>query len=124
MCAGLFAGVEKESFPTKNFAHLRAVPRVSWQRRMRPPSVRPSSTFATTPMGLALPKSEPNGVTVAQEYENWIATREPPLFGTGTDARVALANESRSYDASGARNWRRNRATPWRWARRDTRSTW
>jgi protein-L-isoaspartate O-methyltransferase len=32
--------------------------------------------------------------TVAGAYENWTATREPPLFGTEPDARVmALANE-------------------------------
>jgi SAM-dependent methyltransferase len=31
--------------------------------------------------------------TVAEAYENWISTREPPLFGTGPDARVwDLAN--------------------------------
>jgi SAM-dependent methyltransferase len=33
--------------------------------------------------------------TVAEAYENWIATREPPLFGTEPDARVwALAGEA------------------------------
>jgi SAM-dependent methyltransferase len=33
--------------------------------------------------------------TVEAAYENWIATREPPLFGTEPDARVwALANEA------------------------------
>ncbi|WP_236983969.1 MULTISPECIES: class I SAM-dependent methyltransferase [Mycobacterium] len=33
--------------------------------------------------------------TVAESYENWVATREPPLFGTEPDARVwALANEA------------------------------
>lgn len=33
--------------------------------------------------------------TVAEAYENWIATREPPLFGTEPDARVvALASEA------------------------------
>jgi SAM-dependent methyltransferase len=33
--------------------------------------------------------------TVETAYENWIGTREPPLFGTEPDARVwALANEA------------------------------
>jgi SAM-dependent methyltransferase len=33
--------------------------------------------------------------TVAEAYQNWISTREPPLFGTEPDARVwALANEA------------------------------
>lgn len=33
--------------------------------------------------------------TVAQAYDNWIATREPPLFGTEPDARVCdLAGEA------------------------------
>lgn len=33
--------------------------------------------------------------TVAQAYDNWIATREPPLFGTEPDARVSdLAGEA------------------------------
>ncbi len=34
-------------------------------------------------------------LTVEDAYENWIGTREPPLFGTEPDARVwALANEA------------------------------
>ena len=33
--------------------------------------------------------------TIEQAYDNWIATREPPLFGTEPDARVwALASEA------------------------------
>jgi hypothetical protein len=38
---------------------------------------------------------KPEWWTVEGAYENWIATREPPLFGTEPDARVwALANEA------------------------------
>ena len=38
---------------------------------------------------------KPEWWTVEGTYENWIATREPPLFGTEPDARVwALANEA------------------------------
>jgi SAM-dependent methyltransferase len=38
---------------------------------------------------------KPEWVTIEGAYENWIATREPPLFGVEPDARVwALANEA------------------------------
>jgi SAM-dependent methyltransferase len=38
---------------------------------------------------------KPEWWTVEGTYENWIGTREPPLFGTEADARVwALANEA------------------------------
>ena len=37
----------------------------------------------------------PKWWTVEAAYEDWISTREPPLFGTEPDARVwALANEA------------------------------
>ena len=38
---------------------------------------------------------KPEWFTIEGTYENWIATREPPLFGIEPDARVwALANEA------------------------------
>jgi len=48
------------------------------------------------PIGTALNYHvKPEWWTVEGTYENWIATREPPLFGTKPDARVcALANEA------------------------------
>ncbi|HEY5149975.1 MAG TPA: hypothetical protein VIJ23_09155, partial [Mycobacterium sp.] len=37
----------------------------------------------------------PEWVTIEGAYDNWIATRQPPLFGTEPDARVwALAQEA------------------------------
>ncbi len=33
----------------------------------------------------------PHWFTVSQAYDNWVATREPPLFGTEPDARVWAA---------------------------------
>jgi len=37
----------------------------------------------------------PRWVTIESAYDNWVATREPPLFGTEPDARVwRLAGES------------------------------
>ena len=37
----------------------------------------------------------PRWVTIEQAYDNWVATREPPLFGTEPDARVwKLATEA------------------------------
>lgn len=38
---------------------------------------------------------QPEWTSLADLYDNWVATREPPLFGTNPDARVwALAAES------------------------------
>ena len=37
----------------------------------------------------------PRWVTIEEAYDNWVATREPPLFGTEPDARVvSLASET------------------------------
>ncbi len=51
--------------------------------------------FYEAPVGLTLNyRVEIRWFTVGEAYNNWVATREPPLFGTEPDARVvALAAE-------------------------------
>jgi len=48
------------------------------------------------PVGTVLNyRVNPEWKTIEGTYENWVATRQPPLFGTEPDARIwALANEA------------------------------
>lgn len=48
------------------------------------------------PVGTVLNyRVSPEWMTIEGTYENWVATRQPPLFGTVPDARIwALANEA------------------------------
>ena len=64
--------------------------------------------------------------SVEGAYENWISTREPPLFGTEPDARVrTLATEVEDAMTHPVLDIGRERAaTPWPWRGVATRSTW
>jgi SAM-dependent methyltransferase len=94
MCANLFAGVGR-SFSAEELAHVREV---LADQLAEAYAASPRSNIVISynaPVGTVLNyhvKAE--WQTVEGEYENWISTREPPLFGTEPDARVwALANE-------------------------------
>jgi SAM-dependent methyltransferase len=95
MCASLFADVGRR-FSAEELAHVRTVLEGQLAEAY---STSPRSTITISfdaPIGPTL-----NYLVKAQwwtmegAYENWISTREPPLFGTEPDARVwALANEA------------------------------
>ena len=95
MCAILFAGVGCK-FSAEQLAQLRTV--LEEQLAMAY-AASPRSTIVITfdsPVGTVLNYFvKPQSWTVEAAYENWISTREPPLFGSEPDARVwALANEA------------------------------
>ncbi|BBX97217.1 hypothetical protein MLAC_25110 [Mycobacterium lacus] len=95
MCDNLFAGVGRK-FSAEELAHLRSV----LERQLAAAyKTSPRSSIVISfnaPIGPTLHyQVDTQWWTVEAAYENWIDTREPPLFGTEPDARVwALANEA------------------------------
>ena len=94
MCATLFAGVGSK-FSDEQLREVRAVLEEQLAAAF---AQSPRSTIVVSyesPTGTVLNYHvTPQWWTVEAAYENWISTREPPLFGTEPDARVwALANE-------------------------------
>jgi cyclopropane fatty-acyl-phospholipid synthase-like methyltransferase len=95
MCANVFAGVGRK-FSDEELAHVRAVLESQLAEAY---SASPRSNIVISynaPVGPTLHyQVNARWFTVSQAYENWISTREPPLFGTEPDARVwALASEA------------------------------
>jgi SAM-dependent methyltransferase len=95
LCADIFAGVGRK-FSDDEIAHLRAA--LDGQLAMAYSASQRSSIVITynAPVGPTLNYHvDTRWWTVEAAYEDWISTREPPLFGTEPDARVwALANEA------------------------------
>jgi SAM-dependent methyltransferase len=95
MCDKIFAGVGR-SFTADQLAHLKSV--LAAQLAEAYAGSQRSDIVITynAPVGTVLEyfvKSQ--WVTVEAAYEHWVATREPPLFGTEPDARVwDLASEA------------------------------
>jgi SAM-dependent methyltransferase len=94
LCDTLFAGVGRR-FSAEELAHVRPI--LEQQLAAAYASSSRSSIVLAyeAPVGQALSYTvTPQSNTLEQAYEHWIATREPPLFGTHPDARVwALATE-------------------------------
>ena len=95
MCGTVFAGVGCE-FSADQLAHLRAGLEGQLAQAFAASQRSNIVISFNAPIGMVLNYNV--GVrwwTVEEAYENWIETREPPLFGTEPDARVwALANEA------------------------------
>lgn len=95
MCAKIFGAVGRP-FTDEQLAHLRSVLEGQLNEAY---SASPRSNIVITynaPVGTVLNYHvNAQWFTVEGAYENWVATREPPLFGSQPDARVwALANEA------------------------------
>ncbi|MFV0495677.1 class I SAM-dependent methyltransferase, partial [Mycobacterium sp.] len=95
MCDSTFAALGRQ-FNDEELAHLREVLRnqltAAYTESQRSNIVITYSTDAGKNLQYQV---NTRFFTVAEAYENWVATREPPLFGTQPDARVwALANEA------------------------------
>ncbi|MBV8180901.1 MAG: class I SAM-dependent methyltransferase [Mycobacterium sp.] len=95
MCANIFADVGRR-FTAEELAHTKTVLEGQLAEAY---AASPRSNIVISfdaPVGPVLNyhiKAE--WWTVEGAYENWIGTREPPLFGTEPDARIwALANEA------------------------------
>jgi SAM-dependent methyltransferase len=95
MCDGIFAGVGRK-FSDDEIAHLRSV--LEGQLATAYSASPRSSIVITYNATVGSPlhyEVNPRWWTLEAAYEEWISTREPPLFGTEPDARVwALANEA------------------------------
>ena len=84
----VFAGVGRR-FTAEQLEHLRAV--LDGETAKAYAGSQRSDIVVTfdAPVGMTLNYNvRPQWVTIEGAYENWIATREPPLFGTQPDARV------------------------------------
>ena len=95
LCANLFADVGRR-FTDEQLVHVRSVLEGQLAEAY---SASPRSTIVLSynaPVGTVLNYHvKAQWWTVEGAYENWISTRQPPLFGTEPDARVsALANEA------------------------------
>jgi SAM-dependent methyltransferase len=95
MCANLFADVGRK-FSAEELAQLRTVLEGQLAEAY---SASPRSSIVISFNAAVGPTLnyhvKARWWTVEGAYENWIANREPPLFGTEPDARVwALANEA------------------------------
>ena len=95
MCDTIFAAVGRR-FTAEQLADVKTVLEGQLAEAY---AASPRSNIVITfnaPVGTVLNYHiKPEWWTVEGAYENWIATREPPLFGTEPDARVwALANEA------------------------------
>lgn len=95
MCGRIFAAVGRQ-FNDEELAHLRSV--LQSQLAEAYATSHRSNIVVTynAPVGPTLHyQVNARWFSVAEAYENWISTREPPLFGTEADARVwALAGEA------------------------------
>jgi len=94
-CATLFAAVGR-GFSAEQLAHVRtALEDQLTQAYAASPRSNIVISFNAAVGTMLNYHIKPQWWTVEGAYENWIATREPPLFGTEPDARVwALANEA------------------------------
>jgi len=84
----VFAGVGRR-FTAEQLEHLRVV--LDGETATAYAGSQRSDIVVTfdAPVGMTLNYNvRPQWVTIEGAYENWIATREPPLFGTQPDARV------------------------------------
>lgn len=102
MCDALFSGVGVV-FNVEERAHLRSVLAGQLAEAY---AASPRSNIVISydaPVGKTLNyRVRAEWRTIAETYDNWVATRQPPLFGTEPDARVwALAGEA--ADPAGCR---------------------
>ena len=101
MCDNLFAGVGRK-FTAQELDHLKTLLEGELAVAY---AASPRSNIVISynaPVGKVLNYHiKPEWWTIEGAYENWIATRTPPLFGTEPDARVcalaAQAADPRSY---------------------------
>jgi len=95
MCEKIFSAVGR-SFTPDQVAHLTKVLQQQLDGAYQASQRSDITISFNAPVGTMLNYSvNPEWMTIEGTYENWAATREPPLFGTEPDARVwALAAEA------------------------------
>ncbi len=92
ICADTFASIGV-TFSEDETAHLRNVLKIQLQQAFEATSRSQIVVTYESPIGNAVSYHvKAQWLSVDAAYNNWVATREPPLFGTQPDARVwALA---------------------------------
>lgn len=95
MCEKIFSAVGSEFSPDQ-VAHLRSVLQGQLDCAYGASQRSDIAISFNSPVGTVLNYNvQPEWKTIDETYENWVATRQPPLFGTEPDARVwVLANEA------------------------------
>jgi SAM-dependent methyltransferase len=95
MCDSVFADVGVQ-FTAEQLGHLRTVLEGELAQAYAASSRSNIVISYDSPVGTTLNYFvKPEWQTIEATYENWVATRQPPLFGTEPDARVwALAGET------------------------------
>ena len=95
MCDNVFADVGVR-FTPEQLGHLRAVLEGQLTQAYTASSRSNIVISYDSPVGTTLNYHvKPEWRTIEATYESWVATRQPPLFGTEPDARVwALAGET------------------------------
>lgn len=95
MCQTIFTAVGR-SFTSEQIVELEAILRDQLAQAYEASQRSEIVISYHAPVGTALNYwVTPHSMTIEQAYEHWIATREPPLFGTEPDARVwVLASQA------------------------------
>jgi SAM-dependent methyltransferase len=95
MCETIFAGLGIK-YTVEETAQLKAVLQGELAKAFRASSRSNIVIEFNSPFGTMLNyRVKPQWATIGADYDNWVTTREGPLFGTAPDARVwALANEA------------------------------
>jgi len=97
MCETIFAAVGRP-FSAEDLAHIRAILEEQLAIAFAESPRAGVIISYNAPIGAVLNyEITPRWSTLEQEYASWIATREPPLFGTEPDARV-MALSSQAVD--------------------------
>jgi SAM-dependent methyltransferase len=95
MCTTIFAGLGIQ-YTAEETDQLRAVLEGELAKAFKASSRSNIVIEYNSPFGTMLNyRVKPQWATIGADYDNWVDTREGPLFGTEPDARVwALANEA------------------------------
>lgn len=95
MCTTIFAGLGIQ-YTDEETAQLKAVLEAELGKAFKASSRSNIVLQFNYPFGTMLDyRVKPQWATIGADYDNWVDTREGPLFGTEPDARVwALANEA------------------------------
>ncbi|WP_442791307.1 class I SAM-dependent methyltransferase [Mycobacterium sp. Aquia_216] len=95
MCTSIFASLGIR-YTDEETAQLKAVLQGELAKAFKASSRSNIVIQFNSPFGTMLNyRVKPQWATIGADYDNWVDTREGPLFGTAPDARVwALANEA------------------------------
>lgn len=89
LCSNIFGALGRK-FTTAELDHLRSLLANELDNAFSGSNRSSIVISYDAPIGSALNYFiQPEWTTLADTYDNWVATRQPPLFGTNPDARVS-----------------------------------